>query len=233
VSDLERFWLGDDEYGDPALVPASDGDWVRFSDAAEREARLNAHCARLTDSLQGMMELNARLEAQVERLDAECNRRANDVDQMTAEIKTFLDARWRERIEAAIEREELTGTRERVELLRSLLDSGEEQVCPMCRDLENVEYSSGSIGPCPTCRATPSPAFHREGREQFCPEKTQKNWTTDGRSAPVAVPEKVEVMARAIGEVGGIEWDNLNSVNKALARSQARAALHALQEGTE
>lgn len=178
MSDLERFWLGDDEYGDPALVPASDGDWVRFSDAAEREARLNAHCARLTDSLQGMMELNARLEAQVERLDAECNRRANDVDQMTAEIKTFLDARWRERIEAAIEREELTGTRERVELLRSLLDSGEEQECPACRDWE--------IRGCIRCHgsgraSTPSPAL--EGREEVCPEKTQKNWTTDGGSA--------------------------------------------------
>jgi len=71
--------------------------------------------------------------------------------------------------------------------------------CPRCNGSGSLPPGSG--------RATPSPAFHREGREQFCPEKTQKNWTTDGRSAPVAVPEKVEARLEAAEELARFaEW---------------------------
>ena len=46
-------------------------------------------------------------------------------------------------------------------------------------------------------------------------------------------PDLETLIAKAIAETGSIEWGNLNSINKAKALSQARAVLHALQEGTE
>lgn len=36
---IQRYWLGDDEYGEPALVPHAEGGFVRFSDV---ETRLEA-----------------------------------------------------------------------------------------------------------------------------------------------------------------------------------------------
>ena len=176
-----------------------EGEYVRFSDVAEREARLKARIKQTSEANEWLTD------------------RLNDTrDYWRGQVEPEVDARWRERIEAkardhdkwaAIDEKEsrtseddhfrsetysMRAARHRVraETLRSLLDSGEERECPDCAG-EEIRGCSRCDG---SGRATtPSPAFHREGREQFCPEKTQKNWTTDGRSAPVAVPEKVEV----------------------------------------
>ena len=158
------------------------GEWVRFSDVEEREARLKAQVKEAR---------KVAAKASAARIRADRN----------------ADARWRERIQGEINDRErrigqalgadgdhsMAGRHQGVvRALRSLLDSGEESDCPDCAG-EEIRGCSRCDG---SGRATtPSPAFHREGREQFCPEKTQKNWTTDGRSAPVAVPDKVEVDA--------------------------------------
>lgn len=188
-------------------VEDKDGMWVRFSDVEEREARIKALSEALDAALYERRAEARRLDAayaRIEELDAECNRRANDVDQMTVEIEAFLDARWRERIqkELAIHADAIESARKcgceadqqavkeleaGQSALRSLLDSGEEsnEECQRCGGFGYADVYEPCDAPvskryeCPTCRATPSTALHREGREA-------------GQS-DVAVPEKVEV----------------------------------------
>lgn len=65
------------------IDPCSEGEWVRFSDVAEREARLKARIKQTSEANEWLTD------------------RLNDTrDYWRGQVEPEVDARWRERIEA-------------------------------------------------------------------------------------------------------------------------------------
>jgi hypothetical protein len=213
MEELERFEFELDS-GDFACVNRykdPGGEYVRFSDVQEREARLQARIEELERQAREATEGEVRAYYAF----AECKK---------------ADARWRERIEGlAAEWEEakprFKGDAQANQLIYEfirdlwalLLDSGEEGDCPDCGNEGEVLADGADFGrqhymPCPTCRATPSPALHREGRE-------------DGDSA---LAERLEKLAGLLADEFGnyITTGNLSGDYK---EGQADAYLHASQ----
>jgi len=163
VSDLERFWLGDDEYGDPALVPASDGDWVRFSDAAERDKEAR----ELKNRLKGFVELYEKFAANPVpaggTAEDEFQRGCDETFQaVVINLRSLLDS-GEESNEEACTNCDGTGT-------RFSEIAWDELTCGRCNGNKVVPAGSqeGKFGGPGVRRPSGSPALHREGREDGC-----------------------------------------------------------------
>jgi hypothetical protein len=128
------------------------GEWVRFSDVEEREARFQARIEELEGIVSGKT-----------MFDAAAVGEQRGAERVFAALSVhFAGHPDYDRVLAEFDEKGLT--KEGAADSRSLLDSGEEQECPDCGGWGSIEYTNGALARCGRCSgsgraSTPSPAL--------------------------------------------------------------------------